>query len=52
MATLRASDFANRDGLDMWGALVEEAKNKKILPADVKADEVEEIEVEVMGVIR
>lgn len=51
MTTLRADDFksgAGGFGLDMWGALVEDAILHGKLPAGTKADDVEELTVEVV----
>jgi hypothetical protein len=49
MTTLRAGDFKNAFGLDMWGALVEDAILRGLLPKDTKADDVEDITVEITG---
>ena len=54
MTTLRADDFkrgAESFGLDMWGALVEDAILHGKLPQGTKADDVGEITVEVTKVV-
>lgn len=49
MTTLHADDF-NREILDMWNALVEDAILRGRLPKGTKADDVETITVEVVEV--
>ena len=45
---LRQEDF-DRTMIDMWPELVEQLIQKNIIPEDTKADDVEEIDVQVTG---
>jgi hypothetical protein len=49
MTTLRASDFKDCDGLNMWESLVDDAVLHGILPTGTSADEVEEIQVKALS---